>query len=639
MRGDIKKYLTISLLRSMEREMKLPENSGNRLGVSNLSIATRTMCAAFIFISLTLSPCFAATFVDVPESHWAYEYIEAIYSHGITRGCSENPLMYCPDQNVTRGQMAAFIIRAKYGETFSYTTTPYFTDVPSTHTFFKYVQKLRDDGITVVNGTYGVDTYVSRGQMAAFIIRAKFGENFSYTTTPYFSDVPSTNSFFKYVQKLKDEGITAVTGTYGVDNIVTRAQMAAFISRAFVIPELTVEDLRFAEIVGTESSIIAVASDKNAEEEIGIIAERDAAGNPTRVTRVIYISEQGGVTVEVDTDGVPTSFTEFSGYKVTFESYTNSTVNLSLYDASGNKLEGPITVNIDSAKLEEIKEAFRNLNSLLSNSFTDVGPFLADQSPRECADRQILKASVQAGSLVFAWTVCLGSIFTGDLPVAFVACTSALVSSISALTPNQLDDVASIVLDAGLCGTLDLASCISAFVNAAILAVRSGCVYIAGTWNGSETSTVTCTVDGETETATSSVSGTITVNQNGCNVNYTVPNSDVDRAGTVHGNNIQLSGIFMVGEGLSFTQNSFTATGTICGGEMNMIGTGIAAGTFCDEDGCYNFSCSTISDTATLVRSHSTSALKTTAKERTARKPSGKFLNNSLKVFTTISSN
>jgi hypothetical protein len=55
-----------------------------------------------------------------------------------------------------------------------------------------------------------------------------------FSTTPYFSDVPSTHTFFKYVQKLKDEGITAVTGTYGVDNIVTRAQMAAFLSRAFL---------------------------------------------------------------------------------------------------------------------------------------------------------------------------------------------------------------------------------------------------------------------------------------------------------------------------------------------------------------------------------------------------------------------
>jgi YD repeat-containing protein len=180
-------------------------------------------------------------FSDVPSGYWAENYIIAIYNAGITLGCAQddpntpqNERRYCPADPVTRGQMAAFIIRAKYGESFTYTTTPYFSDVPSTHTFFKYVQKLRDDGITTVSGTYSVDSYVTRGQMAAFIIRSKYGEDFTYTTTPYYSDVPSTHNFFKYVQKLRDDGITTTTGTYLVDNNVTRDQMAAFLSRAFL---------------------------------------------------------------------------------------------------------------------------------------------------------------------------------------------------------------------------------------------------------------------------------------------------------------------------------------------------------------------------------------------------------------------
>ena len=180
-------------------------------------------------------------FSDVSSSNWAYNYINNIYNAGVTRGCAQddpntpgNERMYCPDSTVTRGQMAAFIIRSKYGENFTYTTTPYFSDVPSTHTFFKYVQKLRDVGITAVSGTYSVDSYVTRGQMAAFLIRAKYGENFTYTTTPYYSDVPSTHNFFKYVQKLRDDEITTTTGTYNVDNNVTRDQMAAFLARTFL---------------------------------------------------------------------------------------------------------------------------------------------------------------------------------------------------------------------------------------------------------------------------------------------------------------------------------------------------------------------------------------------------------------------
>jgi len=79
---------------------------------------------------------------------------------------------YCPSDNVTRGQIAAFIIRALYGDNFSYTTTPYFSDVPSSHVFFKYVQKLKDEWITTVSGTYLVDNPVSRSEMAAFLYRA-----------------------------------------------------------------------------------------------------------------------------------------------------------------------------------------------------------------------------------------------------------------------------------------------------------------------------------------------------------------------------------------------------------------------------------------------------------------------------------
>jgi hypothetical protein len=173
-----------------------------------------------------------STFTDVFSENVFTPYIYSIFTEGITVGCGSG--MYCPSSNVTRGQMAAFIIRSIFGENFTYTQTPYFGDVPSSHTFFKYVQKMKDEGITAVTGTYMVDNMVPREQMAAFIIRSKFGENFTYTQTPYFSDVPSDSVFFKYIQKMKDEGITTTTGTYMPSSNVTREQMAAFLARAFL---------------------------------------------------------------------------------------------------------------------------------------------------------------------------------------------------------------------------------------------------------------------------------------------------------------------------------------------------------------------------------------------------------------------
>ena len=38
--------------------------------------------------------------------------VEGMYHTGVTRGCSAEPLRYCPDQPVTRAQMASFFVRA-----------------------------------------------------------------------------------------------------------------------------------------------------------------------------------------------------------------------------------------------------------------------------------------------------------------------------------------------------------------------------------------------------------------------------------------------------------------------------------------------------------------------------------------------
>ncbi|MFO0753948.1 MAG: S-layer homology domain-containing protein [Thermodesulfovibrionales bacterium] len=173
-----------------------------------------------------------AAFDDVPQGYWADDYINALYNNGLTTGCGSGN--YCPEELVTRGQMAAFLVRARYGENFNYFTTPYFSDVEPSNDFFRYIQKLKEDGITKVEDVYGVADTVTRSQMAAFLIRTKYGDTFTYSTAPYFSDVPADHPYFSYIQKLKDDGTTSVSGAYGADDLVTRSQMAAFMSRAFL---------------------------------------------------------------------------------------------------------------------------------------------------------------------------------------------------------------------------------------------------------------------------------------------------------------------------------------------------------------------------------------------------------------------
>jgi len=52
----------------------------------------------------------AATFADVPTGHPFFQFVEALAASGITAGCGNGN--FCPDQPLTRGQMAVFLSKA-----------------------------------------------------------------------------------------------------------------------------------------------------------------------------------------------------------------------------------------------------------------------------------------------------------------------------------------------------------------------------------------------------------------------------------------------------------------------------------------------------------------------------------------------
>lgn len=66
---------------------------------------------ARVFYSLQVSPAPAtATFTDVPTSHGFFRFVEALAAAGITGGCGGGN--FCPDSPLTRGQMAVFLATA-----------------------------------------------------------------------------------------------------------------------------------------------------------------------------------------------------------------------------------------------------------------------------------------------------------------------------------------------------------------------------------------------------------------------------------------------------------------------------------------------------------------------------------------------
>ena len=67
---------------------------------------------AAAFPALTDGSAAVGTFGDLDASGPTARAAEALHRAGVTRGCSTTPLRFCPDQPVTRSQMASFFVRA-----------------------------------------------------------------------------------------------------------------------------------------------------------------------------------------------------------------------------------------------------------------------------------------------------------------------------------------------------------------------------------------------------------------------------------------------------------------------------------------------------------------------------------------------
>ena len=111
---------------------------------------------------------------DISSGAWYCSHVARLVDLAITGGCGEGK--YCPSNKVTREQMAAFIVRAVAGEpspNYCGGVAP-FLDVPGNAWSCAYIKKLVELGITqgCGNGNYCPDTEVTREQMAAFLARA-----------------------------------------------------------------------------------------------------------------------------------------------------------------------------------------------------------------------------------------------------------------------------------------------------------------------------------------------------------------------------------------------------------------------------------------------------------------------------------
>ena len=178
--------------------------------------------------SATYTATYAAVFSDIASTPFGRE-IEWAAKNGITTGCGGG--RYCPTDPVTREQMASFIVRA-LGLTAGATPDRFDDIAASIHR--ANINRLATAAITsgCGGGHFCPNQVVTRGQMAAFLGRAL--ELSAGGTPDRFNDI--AGSIFRVdINRLAAAGVTSGCGggAYCPADVVTREQMAAFLYRAF----------------------------------------------------------------------------------------------------------------------------------------------------------------------------------------------------------------------------------------------------------------------------------------------------------------------------------------------------------------------------------------------------------------------
>jgi hypothetical protein len=110
-------------------------------------------------------------FTDVPTSFWAAPWIEQLAAEGIAGGCTTTN--FCPEGSLTRAQIAVMLLKAKYGTSYSPpAATGIFTDIPKTHWAAPWIEQLKKEGITsgCGNNNYCPDNIVTRAELAGFVV-------------------------------------------------------------------------------------------------------------------------------------------------------------------------------------------------------------------------------------------------------------------------------------------------------------------------------------------------------------------------------------------------------------------------------------------------------------------------------------
>ncbi len=171
----------------------------------------------------------AATFTDVPPGHWAQKAIDNISTRGLINGYPDGT--YRLNEPVTRAQAAKVVALASNAKPTA-TFKPSFQDISPAHGAYDHIRALTEQGIFTDGEKFRPNEPLTRAQMAK-ILTLGYKIIVDDNDLIKFQDVIKLNQNYGYITTLAELDITTTPsgGMYKPNDIVSRAQMAAFLDR------------------------------------------------------------------------------------------------------------------------------------------------------------------------------------------------------------------------------------------------------------------------------------------------------------------------------------------------------------------------------------------------------------------------
>ncbi len=192
-------------------------------------------CSATPTPTPTATPC-PMNVSDVHPTDNFYAAIRYLYCSGIVSGYSDGT--FHPYNNATRAQLTKIVVLAR-GWNANCPGTPHFSDVPTNHPFYCYIETAYAHGAITGygDGTFRPDNSLTRGELCK-VVQLSFGWATDTQGGPHFADVPQNDPLYTYIETCYNHSLIAAysDGTFRPNNNATRSQICVTVYRAMTNP-------------------------------------------------------------------------------------------------------------------------------------------------------------------------------------------------------------------------------------------------------------------------------------------------------------------------------------------------------------------------------------------------------------------